>query len=337
MGKNMKQKAIHIFIIFAFVGLYVLVATTSMINSVAFFELANNKTMSWVLAIGFELGAAASLGAILILERTNKIMVWGLFVVLTLFQMMANSFHAYVNLNNYTPWIELFGLSEEEPITQKRILSIVSGALLPIIALGFIKSLTDYMKPQYEEEYIDEEIVDEEIVDELIVEGEIIDELIVEEEIVDEPIVGGEIIDELIVEEEIVDELIVGEEIIIEEIVNEPIVEGETIDVEDLIIVEETQIPILDIVEPIVESEIVNEPILDIKEDDDDLAMLAAVEEINREEGFVNMIEPEISHKKVDVQLQADIVSANARDPQKPKQKKGETISKGLPLKIITK
>jgi len=43
-------------------------------------------------------------------------------------------------------WIELFGLEEEEPIIQKRILSIVSGAVLPIVALGFIKSLTDYVK-----------------------------------------------------------------------------------------------------------------------------------------------------------------------------------------------
>ena len=61
--------------------------------------------------------------------------------------MMANSFHAFINLEDYMGWIELFGLEEEEPITQKRILSIVSGAVLPLVALGFIKSLTDYIKP----------------------------------------------------------------------------------------------------------------------------------------------------------------------------------------------
>ena len=49
-------------------------------------------------------------------------------------------------------WIELFGLEEEEPIFQKRILSVVSGAVLPLVALGFIKSLTDYIRP---EEYTD--------------------------------------------------------------------------------------------------------------------------------------------------------------------------------------
>tara|TARA_R110001592_G_scaffold162601_1_gene396211 strand:+ start:15539 stop:16369 length:831 start_codon:yes stop_codon:yes gene_type:complete len=146
----MDNKIVHRFIIGVFLSLYVLVATTSMINSVAFFDLSHNIFMSWTLAIGFELGAAASLAAILILDKTNKIMVWGLFVTLTLFQMMANTFHAYINLEAYTPWVELFGLIEEEPMMQKRILSIVSGAILPLVALGFIKSLTDYIKPEKE-------------------------------------------------------------------------------------------------------------------------------------------------------------------------------------------
>ena len=77
-------------------------------------------------------------------------MVWSLFLLLTAFQMMANSFHAFINLEDYMGWIELFGLEEEEPIVQKRILSVVSGAVLPLVALGFIKSLTDYIRPEGE-------------------------------------------------------------------------------------------------------------------------------------------------------------------------------------------
>ena len=68
--------------------------------------------------------------------------------------MMANSFHAFINLENYMGWIELFGLEETEPIYQKRILSIVSGAILPLVALGFIKSLVDYIRPEQSEETI---------------------------------------------------------------------------------------------------------------------------------------------------------------------------------------
>jgi len=144
----MKNKLVHFFIIGIFCSLYFLVATISMINSVAFFDLAHDGIMNWALAIGFELGAAASLAAIIILDKTNKTMVWSLFILLTAFQMMANSFHAFVHLENYMPWIELFGLEEEEPIFQKRILSIVSGAVLPLVALGFIKSLVDYIRPE---------------------------------------------------------------------------------------------------------------------------------------------------------------------------------------------
>ena len=146
----MKNKLVHYFIIGIFCSLYFLVATISMINSVAFFDLSHSGLMSWSLAIGFELGAAASLAAIIILDKTNKTMVWSLFLLLTAFQMMANSFHAFINLEDYMGWIELFGLEEEEPIVQKRILSVVSGAVLPLVALGFIKSLTDYIRPEGE-------------------------------------------------------------------------------------------------------------------------------------------------------------------------------------------
>ena len=150
----MKNKYVHLGIIGIFCSLYFLVATISMINSVEFFDLAHHGLMNWALAIGFELGAAASLAAIVILEKTNKAMVWSLFLLLTTFQMMANSYHAFVNLEQFQGWIELFGLQNEELIFQKRVLSIVSGAVLPVVALGFIKSLTDYVKPENQEEII---------------------------------------------------------------------------------------------------------------------------------------------------------------------------------------
>jgi len=143
----MKNRIVHLSIIGIFCSLYFLVATISMINSVEFFDLAHSGLMSWSLALGFEMGAAASLAAIIILERTNRTMVWALFFLLTGFQMMANSYHAFVNLEDYMGWIELFGLQEEEPLFQKRILSVISGAVLPLVALGFIKSLIDYIRP----------------------------------------------------------------------------------------------------------------------------------------------------------------------------------------------
>ena len=156
-----KNKYVHLSIIGIFCSLYFLVATISMINSVAFFDLAHTGLMNWALAIGFELGAAASLAAIIILEKTNRAMVWGLFLLLTSFQMMANSYHAYINLEDYMGWIELFGLQEEEPIFQKRVLSVISGEVLPIVALGFIKSLVDYIRPEKKKEIDTEKYFEE--------------------------------------------------------------------------------------------------------------------------------------------------------------------------------
>jgi hypothetical protein len=112
--------------------------------------MSNPKWLAVSLAIAFEVGAAASLAAIITLEKMNKGMVWGLFILLTLMQAMGNTFYAYSHLENFTAWVELFGLQEEELIYQKRMLSIISGAVLPIVALGFIKSLVDYIKPESE-------------------------------------------------------------------------------------------------------------------------------------------------------------------------------------------
>ena len=143
----MTKKATHIFIISTFVTLYLLVSIISTIHVIDFFLMSNPKWLAISLAIAFEVGAAASLASIITLDKMNKGIVWGLFILLTLMQAMGNTYYTYVHLINFQGWIELFGLVDEELIYQKRVLSIVSGAILPIVALGFIKSLVDYIKP----------------------------------------------------------------------------------------------------------------------------------------------------------------------------------------------
>jgi hypothetical protein len=107
--------------------------------------------LSVSLAIAFEIGAAASLASLIIMDKMNKSLVWGLFFILTAMQMMGNTYFAFGHLQDYQKWVELFGLVDEDPLYQKRILSIISGAILPLVALGFIKSLVDYIKPEKEE------------------------------------------------------------------------------------------------------------------------------------------------------------------------------------------
>lgn len=143
-----KNRLVSRFVIITFVLLYALVSIISTIHVIDFFELSNPYWLAVTLAIGFELGAAASLASLVILEKTNKTLVWALFIAITVMQMQGNMFYAFTNLGaEYMTWSELFGLIEEEPLYQKRVLAAVSGAILPLVALGFIKSLVDYIKP----------------------------------------------------------------------------------------------------------------------------------------------------------------------------------------------
>jgi hypothetical protein len=142
------EKALHVGVITVFVLLYAITSFISMFHVVEFFKLSNSETMSWTLAVAYELGAAAALLGLVILSRLKEGIVLSLFIFLTMFQAMGNVYHAFANLtmDDIKMWSELFGLNEEPEIFQRRIVAIISGLPLPLIALGFIKSLMDYMK-----------------------------------------------------------------------------------------------------------------------------------------------------------------------------------------------
>ena len=120
-----KSRLVSGFIIGTFVTLYLMVSVISTIHVIDFFKLSNPDWLAISLAIAFEVGAAASLASLIALKKMNKGLVWMLFFLLTAMQAMGNTYYAYINLENFQGWIELFGLSEEEPIYQKRILKLV--------------------------------------------------------------------------------------------------------------------------------------------------------------------------------------------------------------------
>lgn len=159
----MNDKLVKRFVIGTFVSLYALVSIISTIHVIDFFELSNPYWLAVTLAIGFEIGAAASLASLVILKKMNRTIVWSLFIAITLMQMQGNMYYAFINLEGFSGWSELFDLIEEDLIDQKRILAFVSGAILPLIALGFIKSLVDYIKPEEDEDVVSEGILGDEI------------------------------------------------------------------------------------------------------------------------------------------------------------------------------
>jgi hypothetical protein len=173
------------FIIATFVSLYLVVSIISTIHVIDFFRLSNPEWLSIALAIAFEIGAAASLASLIALDKMNKTMVWTLFILLTAMQAMGNTYYAYTHLDNFNSWIELFGLVDEELIYQKRTLSIISGAILPFIALGFIKSLVDYIKPDEDEEIAKDNVINIDILEDEAIINTAEEEIITEDDVLD--------------------------------------------------------------------------------------------------------------------------------------------------------
>jgi len=151
-----KNKLVNGFIISTFVGLYLIVSVISTIHVIEFFELSNPKWLAISLALAFEVGAAASLSSLIVLDKMNKFLVWILFIVLTCMQAMGNTYYAYTHIHDFQSWSELFGLVDDDLIYQKRLLSIISGAILPLVSLGFIKSLVDYIRPEDKKDEVPE-------------------------------------------------------------------------------------------------------------------------------------------------------------------------------------
>lgn len=156
-----KDKLVNGFIIGTFVSLYLLVSIISTIHVIDFFELSNPRWMAITLAIGFEIGAGASLASLIVMKKMSKTLVWALFITITAMQINGNLYYAFINMQDYTSWVELFNLVEWEPLAQKRLLAAVSGAILPLVALGFIKSLVDYIKPEEDDIELSDEKLDE--------------------------------------------------------------------------------------------------------------------------------------------------------------------------------
>ena len=144
-------------IIVSFLLVPLIVSVVSTIHVINFFELSNHYPLAVTLAIAFEVGALSALAGLVAMGKINKNVVWFIFVLLTIFQMMGNVYFAYdiitermkTNPDLIKNWAELFGLADDEMITVKRIISIFSGAVLPIVSLSFLDLLIDYIRKTF--------------------------------------------------------------------------------------------------------------------------------------------------------------------------------------------
>ena len=144
-------------IIVSFLLVPLIVSVVSTIHVINFFELSNHYPLAVTLAIAFEVGALSALAGLVAMGKINKNVVWFIFVLLTIFQMMGNVYFAYDIITNRMKtnpdliknWAELFGLADDETITVKRIIAIFSGAVLPIVSLSFLDLLIDYIRKTF--------------------------------------------------------------------------------------------------------------------------------------------------------------------------------------------
>lgn len=173
--------------------LYCSSAFVSTMHAIEFFSLANVGYLAIMLALTYEIGQAAVLSSLLIDKRNQKKVVpWILMGVLTICQILGNTFSVYKNIclnsMNELVWIKepIFVFANDFPDKQATIIiTWVMGALLPVISLLMCEMVTSYIHSDKEDkvpELIKEEEIKEEPQPEHKIENEQVQEQTNQEE-----------------------------------------------------------------------------------------------------------------------------------------------------------
>lgn len=150
------QQKSHWGIITAFMLVPLITSVVSTIHVVSFFELSNYYILSLVLALAFELGALSALAGLVVMDKINKSVIWFIFILLTAFQMIGNTYFAYdttttkmlTETNLIKNFSELFGFvneNHEDAVFIKRMIAVLTGGVLPVISLSFLHLLMSYI------------------------------------------------------------------------------------------------------------------------------------------------------------------------------------------------
>lgn len=129
----MKQNTLSNLILIA----YLLMMIVSLVSAVDLFTLSHPSfAFGWIMSVAIEI----SIAALLIVNRKVPDIKSVLYVLgfITLFQICANTYSAYIHIENISPFAELFALDEWEVIDQKRMLAFATGGVLPAICLALI-------------------------------------------------------------------------------------------------------------------------------------------------------------------------------------------------------
>ena len=152
-----------------FILLYLAVGFVSVYHAIGFFSVSNEGWLATILAIAFEIGQAAVLFSLL-MKSNKRTMPWILMGVLTIVQVLGNVFSSYqYMLQNSSDQIQyftdsvLFFLKDPDPAVNQVMISYITGAILPIVALCMTSMIVDQIRPNDEQsaELIESEPVTE--------------------------------------------------------------------------------------------------------------------------------------------------------------------------------
>lgn len=129
--------------------LYLSVGFVSTYHSINFFSISNEYWLAIILAVAFEIGQAAVLFSLLI-SKSKKVMPWILMCVLTLVQVLGNIYSSYQymiiynqDMIQYFTNSVLFFLQDPDPQVNHVMISYITGAILPIVALCMTSMIVD--------------------------------------------------------------------------------------------------------------------------------------------------------------------------------------------------
>lgn len=138
-----ESKAIQNGLIITFMILWLTVAVVSTLHAITFFSITNPLILAIFLGVAFEIGQASVLFSILMTKNREKLLPWALMILLTSLQITANVYSSfkYLSTSGSEDWVFwqrsiLLGVQATSPEMYQIIIAWISGALLPIIALG---------------------------------------------------------------------------------------------------------------------------------------------------------------------------------------------------------
>lgn len=154
--KQKTQTTLSKLILAAFLAIPLISSIISMFHLVEFFELGNTSWMALGLGISFEIGSIASLLTMTILDKIKSWMIYSIFIILVSLQIIGNVYFSFDYINKAlienVQWlnsaVELFSyIFGNDLQTIKIFLAFLIGTPIPLIALLFLKSTVDYLKP----------------------------------------------------------------------------------------------------------------------------------------------------------------------------------------------